>query len=246
MYNSLFSRIEIKIYNKVDGMIQEYIKKLTDGKKIRIKYNTRINDFCDNDGWWSEELWEYDKDTDLFICHYPISSYEKDFFTSHSQESVELFLKDSIKDLKRDDAITTDIILEDSNSRPLSALSVLSGVSIKKYNKFIVIVSIDKPEMWSTWHCGRTDDIYHSRFLYSKDEVDEFINKLKHDYPDSNLVSKEGEYKYFIQYTILEYNDDNIDEFKSLYKIMMIRGLYDNRFNNRFKQLYNRKLEEHE
>ena len=39
---------------------------LKNGKQIRITYNKNNHDYCEDDGWWSEELWCYDNNLDLF------------------------------------------------------------------------------------------------------------------------------------------------------------------------------------
>ena len=96
-------------------MYEKYIKELKNGKRIRIKYSVKNHDYCDEDGWWSEELWCYDSELDLFKCYYPVSSYEKDFFTTHTQNETESFLRESIRDFKEIycKKTVTDIIVED-------------------------------------------------------------------------------------------------------------------------------------
>ena len=95
-------------------MYKKYIEKLKNGKRIRIKYNVKNHDYCE-DGWWSEELWCYDSELDLFKCYYPVSSYEKDFFTTHTHNETENFLREVVRDSddKYGDATVTDIIAED-------------------------------------------------------------------------------------------------------------------------------------
>lgn len=98
---------------------------MKNGKQIRIKYNTRWYDGLENEGWWSEELWVYDSTLKLFKCYYPVSSYEKNFYTTHVQSETESFLRESIRDFDNEygDATVTDIIVEDCNI-PVSSLSI--------------------------------------------------------------------------------------------------------------------------
>ena len=63
----------------------DYLNELRAGKQLRIKYNNKNYDGCDDEGWWSEELLMYDRAIDLFKCYYPKSSYEKDFCTCHTE-----------------------------------------------------------------------------------------------------------------------------------------------------------------
>ena len=74
-------------------MYKKYIEELKNGKQIRIKYNKQNHDYCEEDGWWSEEFWVYDGTSDLFKCYYPVSSYEKNFYTAHIQSETESFLE---------------------------------------------------------------------------------------------------------------------------------------------------------
>ena len=39
---------------------EEFFNKLHQGCQIRVTYNTQFHDNCEEDGWWSEELWCYD------------------------------------------------------------------------------------------------------------------------------------------------------------------------------------------
>ena len=116
-------------------MYKKYIEELKNGKQIRIKYNKQNHDYCEEDGWWSEELWCYDNNLDLFKCYYPVSSYEKNFYTAHVQSETESFLRESIRDSDNEygDAIVTDIIIEDCNI-PISSLSIREAAMEKIKN----------------------------------------------------------------------------------------------------------------
>ena len=40
---------------------EEFFDKLDHGCQIRVTYDKQFHDDCENHGWWSEELWCYDK-----------------------------------------------------------------------------------------------------------------------------------------------------------------------------------------
>ena len=67
----------------------------------------------------------YDNKLDLFKCYYPTSTYEKDFYTTHTEEQTQSFMEEAIRDFDNEyeDAIVTDIIVEDY-SIPVSSLSI--------------------------------------------------------------------------------------------------------------------------
>ena len=106
-------------------MQNNYVKELKNGKQIRIKYNKFIHDWVDDNSGWMEELWCYDNKLDLFKCYYPTSTYEKDFYTTHTEDETRSFMDEAVRDSDNeyDDAIVTDIIVEDC-SIPVSSLSI--------------------------------------------------------------------------------------------------------------------------
>ena len=106
-------------------MQNNYVDELKNGKQIRIKYNKLVHDWVKNDSGWMEELWCYDNKLDLFKCYYPTSTYEKDFYTTHTENETRNFMDEAIRDSDNeyDNAIVTDIIVED-RSIPVSTLTI--------------------------------------------------------------------------------------------------------------------------
>lgn len=106
-------------------MQNNYMEELKNGKQIRIKYNTFIHDWVDDDSGWMEELWCYDSKLDLFKCYYPTSTYEKDFYTTHTKQQTKSFMEEAIKDFKNEyeDIGVLDIIIENSNI-PVNTLTI--------------------------------------------------------------------------------------------------------------------------
>ena len=108
-----------------DILQNNYVEELKNGKQIRIKYNKLVHDWIEDDSDWMEELWCYDNKLDLFKCYYPTSTYEKDFYTTHTEDETKDFMDEAVKDSDNeyDDAIVTDIVVEDC-SIPVSSLSI--------------------------------------------------------------------------------------------------------------------------
>ena len=77
-----------------------------------------MNNYCDPQGWWLEELWSYDTETDEFKCYYPTSSYDKDFYTTYDEELLKFNLKEALHDFNNDedDRMVSDIIVEDCST----------------------------------------------------------------------------------------------------------------------------------
>ena len=95
---------------------------------------------------------------------------------------------------------------------------------------YLILFSIEDTFKSKEWYLYRTDKRYRSNFL-SQEGVDAFIDRLKRDYPDSNLAhdGKYG-YRYHIIYTVLkadtlENDKDNL--WNLLYLFECEDGLYE-------------------
>ena len=98
------------------------------------------------------------------------------------------------------------------------------------YLKKVIFVSVDKPERWSQWSSAvYRDDVYYSDFLSTEGEVNNFIERIKNDYPDSNLIDNEGDHEYFIKYVILNYDENDTEGFETLRRMMRAYNSYNNR-----------------
>ena len=96
-------------------MQNNYVEELKNGKQIRIKYNKFIHDYVEDDSGWKEELWCYDSKLDLFKCYYPVSTYQKGFYTVHTEEQTQSFMEEAEIDKERNEEVVTDIIVENCN-----------------------------------------------------------------------------------------------------------------------------------
>lgn len=95
--------------------------------------------------------------------------------------------------------------------------------------KKVVFVSIDNPERWSQWHSGNTDSVYYSDFLDTEDDVYKFIEQVKADHSDNNLIDGKCNHEYFIKYVVLDYNENDEKGFETLRRMMRAYGSYNNR-----------------
>ena len=98
------------------------------------------------------------------------------------------------------------------------------------YLKKVLFISIDKPERWSQWSSSvYRDNVYYSDFLSTESEVNNFIERIKNDYPDSNLIDNKSCHEYFIKYVILNYDENDTEGFKTLRRMMRAYNSYNNR-----------------
>lgn len=76
----------------------DYVDELLKGKAVRVTYKRFIEDFMGDGSGWNEELWTYDDTLKMCKLFYPVSSYEKGFFTYHSLSEAELDLRNIDRD----------------------------------------------------------------------------------------------------------------------------------------------------
>ena len=94
--------------------------------------------------------------------------------------------------------------------------------------KKVVFVSIDKPERWSHWHCGNTNTVYYSDFL-DENDVNKFIEQVKVDYPDNNLTDNRIDHEYYIQYVVLDFDENDVYGFIALRDMIGAQKHYNKR-----------------
>ena len=96
---------------------------LVRGKNIRVTYNKMVEDGFSPSGWWLQELWKYNRNTNMIECYYPESSYKQGFCTSHTQEDTESYMRMMVSDYKRGEL--TFSIEDDALSKIKEGQSVL-------------------------------------------------------------------------------------------------------------------------
>lgn len=82
-------------------------------------------------GWWKEELWSYDDKTGKFKCYYPVSSYDKDFYTTYDEELLKFTLREDIRDYNNDE-----------DNRTVSGIIVEAGIIVEDCSTSINSVSL--------------------------------------------------------------------------------------------------------
>ena len=93
----------------------------------------------------------------------------------------------------------------------------------------VVFISIDKPVRWSEWHSGSTDSVYYSDFYNTNEEVNNFLERVKNDFPDSNLSDdNKDDHQYYITYVVLNWDKKDAEGFETLCRMMRAYSSYDN------------------
>ena len=71
--------------------------------------------------------------------------------------------------------------------------------------------------------------MYYSDFYSTDDEVNNFIEQVKIDYPDNNLIDCRCDHEYFIRHVILDYDASDKNGFETLCRMMRAYNSYSNR-----------------
>ena len=95
--------------------------------------------------------------------------------------------------------------------------------------KQIVFVSIGRTQCRFNWNGEVSDDVYYSDFFDTKEEIDAFIEQIKKDYPDSNLVTKKYNSKYHIKYVVLLYDPKDTTGLLVLKEMLRAKRHYNDR-----------------
>lgn len=103
-----------------------YVTAMKNGKQVRVKYRNKCEDY--SGGWWSEELWIYEPETNRFRCYYPDSNFEKGFFTLHDEDAANFIMAETVRlatDSYNSELVDVeDIIIEDAGI-PVSSRSIV-------------------------------------------------------------------------------------------------------------------------
>lgn len=86
---------------------EEFLLKIMDGFQIRVSYKKPFEDGLG--GYWTEELYMYDKESDKIRCYYPKSSYEEDYFTECSIITSNSLVYDINNDIENDNVLNLSI-----------------------------------------------------------------------------------------------------------------------------------------
>ena len=70
---------------------------------------------------------------------------------------------------------------------------------------------------------------YYSNFYETDEEVNVFLEQVKHDYPDNNLSDNKCNHEYYIKYVVLDYNKNDDKGFETLCRMMRAYSSYNNR-----------------
>lgn len=95
--------------------------------------------------------------------------------------------------------------------------------------KWIVYVSIDKPERWTQWHTGSTDSVYQSGPYDTDEQVETFRKAVAKDYPDSNLKDGKGGHEYRIRFAVVSVDMNDEENLESISGMMRAYQSYDKR-----------------
>lgn len=96
---------------------QSYLNQIYNGKEIYIDNHEFIDDSCgstDNPSGWQTESWS--KVGENYICHYPISTYPKDFYTIHTRQEFFNAMAQTLYNQKRYNSDIEIIIKESDNN----------------------------------------------------------------------------------------------------------------------------------
>ena len=78
--------------------------------------------------------------------------------------------------------------------------------------KYVAIISVDKPALWSTWHSRPTNRLFTSPISDSKEDVQKWLDEKLEEYPDARINEARPDKEYYIQKTIIAFDEDESED----------------------------------
>lgn len=95
---------------------------------------------------------------------------------------------------------------------------------------YIVLIKIDDTFKSKEWYTERTDERYFSDFL-TQEGVDALIDKIKSDYPNSDIANDyQYGYRYHITYIILK-ADTLVNDRDNMWNLLHLADCTDGRYD---------------
>lgn len=79
--------------------------------------------------------------------------------------------------------------------------------------KYVALLRVDQPKLWSRWHSGSTERYYKSSIEEEKNKVEEWLKKELTKYPNARINERIADKEYLIYTTILAFDEQESDNF---------------------------------
>jgi len=88
--------------------------------------------------------------------------------------------------------------------------------------KYIALMMVDRPQLWSQWHSGPTSQYYKSPVETNKKEVQKWLKDKLKEYPNANVNSSHINKEYYIRTTVIAFDDEETKDFEDFLSHGMI------------------------
>lgn len=82
--------------------------------------------------------------------------------------------------------------------------------------KYVSILRVDQPKLWSQWHSGSTERYFKSPIETDKNKVEDWLKTELEKYPNARINENISDRDYFIHTSIIAFDDEksnNIEGF---------------------------------
>ncbi len=82
--------------------------------------------------------------------------------------------------------------------------------------KYVALLKVDEPALWSQWHSGPTARYFKSPIETDKKKVEQWLRDEKKKYPNARVNSSIADKKYIIYTTVIAFDEQeskNIETF---------------------------------
>ena len=74
--------------------------------------------------------------------------------------------------------------------------------------KYVALMRVDKPELWTQWHSSPTERYFKSPVLTDKTLVENWLRDEMKKYPNARVNISRADKEYLIYTTIIAFNDE--------------------------------------
>lgn len=84
--------------------------------------------------------------------------------------------------------------------------------------KYVALLTVDRPELWSRWTSGSTAQNYKSPIETDKKKVEKWLRDKLKEYPNARVNGGPADREYYIRTTVIAFDEKESKNFEDYLK----------------------------
>ncbi len=84
--------------------------------------------------------------------------------------------------------------------------------------KYVALMKVDRPALWSKWHTGSTAQYYKSEIETDKEKVEKWLKEELEKYPNARVNENISDREYLIRNTIIAFDENESENVEAFIK----------------------------